>query len=102
MPNASPSNYWLTLLDNNGFAITNVLTDQFSFRYVDGTAFLNHFFIKLAFLPSWLEIVEEHAARRIFSQLENELNQQAQNGDGLTLTVPWVAIDATKSYESNQ
>jgi arsenite methyltransferase len=43
----------------SNFIIENIIEDSFAMRYSSGTAFLNHYFIKLAFLESWKKIVPE-------------------------------------------
>ena len=92
-----PLDYWLSLLQKVGFKLKDIHQDEFSFRYLDGACMLNHFFIKLAFLPSWLEIVESTDAVHIFQEIQKRLDDVAETPEGLLLNVPWVAITATKS-----
>jgi ubiquinone/menaquinone biosynthesis C-methylase UbiE len=87
-----PVEYWLDILKEHGFAVENTFYEKFYFRYADGTSLLNHFFIKLAFLPSWREIVKDDA-EILLRQIENQLNNIGE----LKLSVLWVAIDAVKS-----
>lgn len=86
----------LELIDNAGFAVKNIYHDKFNFRYTDGTAFLNHYFIRLAFMPEWVKIVPEDKTELIFSFIESELNLIAGNSDGLSLTIPFAVFDCTK------
>lgn len=48
-----PLNVVKALLSNAGFEIADIKYGNFSYRFIDGTAMLNHFFIKIAFLDSW-------------------------------------------------
>ncbi len=41
------------------FDIESVKEEKFYYHFADGTAFFNHFFIKLAFMENWQEIVPE-------------------------------------------
>ncbi len=93
-----PPDYTEALLSNAGFKILNCYLDKFRFRFLDGSSMLDHFFIKLAFLPSWLEIVAEKNKREtVFQQLENRLNQISVAQNGLTMSVPWICYVAIKS-----
>ena len=47
------------MLNEAGFDINQILHNSFSYRYADGSAMLNHFFIKIAFLESWMKILPE-------------------------------------------
>ncbi len=92
-----PVDYTKALLRNAGFHIKAMYEDTFSFRFLNGTTMLNHFFIKLAFLPSWLEIVQDKKEqKRIFEKLENSLNTIAVAQHGLELNVPWICVAAEK------
>lgn len=92
-----PLDYTKNLIHNAGFEIQSIHTDQFAFRYTNGTAMLNHFFIKLAFLPSWLGIiVDEQETFAIFRQIEIKLNELAEKQGGLKLWVTWVCVTAVR------
>ncbi len=65
-------------------------------RYLDGTSFLNHHFIKLAFLESWIKIVPKERKEEIFNMLEERLNKYAASKGELRLTIPFVCIDCRK------
>ncbi|RYZ36397.1 MAG: SAM-dependent methyltransferase [Sphingobacteriales bacterium] len=42
------------LFAQNGFEFTRCEEEQFDMRFLDGTAFLNHHFVKLGWLGSWM------------------------------------------------
>jgi SAM-dependent methyltransferase len=77
------------LLIETGFVIKNIFHDKFNFRYADGAAFLNHYFIRLAFLPEWMKIVPLDKTTEVWEVIENRLNEIANKNKGLKLTVPF-------------
>lgn len=77
-----------------GFTVGRVVEDEVMLRFADGTALLQHSFIKLAFLPAWLEVVESHQQRSTFEQLEAALNDLAAAHGELPLTIPCAYIEA--------
>ncbi|MBD3180464.1 MAG: methyltransferase domain-containing protein [Candidatus Latescibacteria bacterium] len=94
-----PLEYTLELISSSGFTVRDIYRDSFRMRYMDGTAMMNNFFIRLAFLPCWKELINSSQRETIFRQLEAELNKVAGRQGCLTLTVPWVCIDARKDRE---
>jgi hypothetical protein len=50
----------------------------------------------LVFLESWASIVPEDDRVKVFKEVENRLNQQAQEQGELQLSVPFVCIDCIK------
>ena len=46
-------------LEEAGFRVSRVLRSEASMRFADARALLSHPFVKLAFLPAWLEIAGE-------------------------------------------
>jgi ubiquinone/menaquinone biosynthesis C-methylase UbiE len=85
------------LFETNGFKIEKVIHDSFKLRFLNAAAMFNHYLIRLAFLDSWLELVPADRIDKIFGQLENQLDLKAQEYGEVTLTVPFVLIDAEKS-----
>ena len=81
------------LLAKAGFRVTRVLVDERLMRFRDGTALLNHFFIKLGFLPAWKEVAGGRQA--VFSELEERLNEAAAAAGELRLTIPLAYVEAT-------
>jgi ubiquinone/menaquinone biosynthesis C-methylase UbiE len=86
----------LDLLEKAGFRANEVSESSFSYRFIDGTAMLDYFFIRLAFLPSWVEIVEDIDADGFFNELETELNKVALSQGELRLTVPFAVFSSSK------
>ncbi len=84
------------LFTNSGLTVNRVFEEIFEMRFLDGTAFLNHSFIKLGWLGSWKSIIPEAEQPAIFGQLEHNLNAYAEKMGGLTLTVPMAFIEGQK------
>jgi len=84
------------LVEKVGFEIKTAFEDSFKLRFTNGSAMLNHFLIKLAFLEPWKTILNEKDVSSIFAQIENELNKLAQQTGEISLTIPWVCIDSRK------
>jgi ubiquinone/menaquinone biosynthesis C-methylase UbiE len=91
-----PLDELLNLFEKYEFKVINVDRDSFKYRYLNATAMFNHSFIRLAFLDSWLDLVPANKVNAIFTQVENRLNIKAQNDGEMTLTVPFVLIEAEK------
>jgi arsenite methyltransferase len=80
----------------NRFTIKKVILKSFYMRYLNGTAFLNHHFIKLAFLDSWIRIVPPGKRKKVFSLLEEKLNDYSRAKGELRQTIPFVCMDCRK------
>ncbi|GAB3833052.1 methyltransferase domain-containing protein [Kribbella italica] len=75
----------LELLRSAGFE-ASVDQTEFTWRFADGTALLNHYFIRLGFLDGWLDLADD------LSAVEQDLNRRGE----LTLTIPAACFDAVK------
>jgi len=82
------------LLETGGFAITRVIERESVMRFANGTALLNHYFIKLGFLDAWKKVVPANA-RDVFAQLRDALDDHAARNGELRLTVPMAYVEAT-------
>ncbi len=81
---------------NNGFKIEQIITDSFKWRYTDGSAMLNHWFIRLAFLDSWIEIPEKEDQEKIFDELEKRINKEAEKNGCFNMTIPFTVFNCKK------
>jgi arsenite methyltransferase len=88
-----------SLLEQNGFAVRNIVEDQFDYQFTDGTTLLQHFFIRLAFLPSWKNIVPPGRQVEVFKRIETSLNEQAESTGQCRLSVPFVIINCEKQVQ---
>jgi ubiquinone/menaquinone biosynthesis C-methylase UbiE len=84
------------LFTDNGFTISRHFEESFEMKFADGSAFLNHYFVKLGWLTAWLNIFPKEELEEIFSALEADLNSFAEKNGGLTLTVPMAFIEGVK------
>jgi arsenite methyltransferase len=87
----------IRLIESAGFQISKVVEDTFAFRYLDGSAFLRHWFIRLGFLDQWRKVVDQDDERVIFADLEAWLNMLAQERSELKMTIPMLYVEAVKS-----
>lgn len=84
------------LLEAANFSIVKIKKDSCSFRFVDGTAMLNHLLIYAGFLPAWRDILPKEKEKEVFGHLEKKLNEQAEWEGELRLTVPMIYVEAAK------
>ncbi|MEP7196058.1 MAG: class I SAM-dependent methyltransferase [Saprospiraceae bacterium] len=84
------------LFQDNGFKVCKLHEEHLEMKFMDGTAFLNHHFIQLGWLTSWLTIFPKEELTIIFSELERNLNVHAFNNSGLLLTVPMAYLEGLK------
>lgn len=84
------------LLETTGFAISQTQQQSFSMRFLDGTAFLNHYFIKYAFMDGWKSIFPTEPLNRVFTQLEKNLNALAKKQNEFKVTIPAAYIEGEK------
>jgi len=57
---------------------------------------LNHYFIRLAFMDSWVKILPKDKLEQIFDTIEIQLNEQSRILGGINLSIPYVLINAIK------
>ncbi len=81
------------MFTNSGFVVDRYFEEQFDMNFVDGSAFLNHHFVKLGWLSSWIGLLPEDDVRNIFSTVEHNLNLHSNVSGRLNLTVPMLYIE---------
>lgn len=84
------------LLEAYGFQITKVVEDTLTLRYLNGTALLRHWFIRVGFLPAWKAIIASEQFRIVFPVLESRLNTLSQAYGELRLTVPMLYLEGQR------
>jgi len=82
------------LLQDAGFVGIGVAEDSFRWRFADGRALLRHFFIRVGFLASWLELVPEAVRLDLLRRLETDLDELAAEHGELSLTIPMACFVA--------
>ena len=91
-----PLDEMISMIQTHGFMIKDLEHDQFNYKFSDGTAMLNHYFIRLAFMDSWIKILPETKLEQIFDTIEMRLNEQAKIFGGIKLSIPYVLINSIK------
>lgn len=91
-----PLDQYLDKIKSKGFMIDSVKYDNFEYKFVDGTTMLNHYFIRLAFIDGWKDIVSEDKQETVFELIEKDLNKKSQTDGIMKLSVPFVVIDCKK------
>ncbi len=91
-----PINEITAMLHKAGFIIKNLEYDQFNYKFTNGTAMLNHYFIRLAFMDSWIKLLPSESLEQIFDKIELRLNEQSLVFGGIKLSIPYVMINTLK------
>jgi ubiquinone/menaquinone biosynthesis C-methylase UbiE len=92
-----PLDEMISMVQEHGFFIKDLDHDQFNYRFSNGTAMLNHYFIRLAFMDSWIKLLPENRTEQVFDKIEKRFNEQAKIFGGIKLSIPFVLINAIKS-----
>ena len=87
-----PISEYENLLERSKFHINKIYEDEFDFKFSDGTAMLNHFFMQI-FIAAWKELVPIQFRENIFQKIEHKLNLLAEQRQGFNMNVPFVTID---------
>jgi ubiquinone/menaquinone biosynthesis C-methylase UbiE len=85
------------LIEGAGFMISEIIEDAFRMRFLNGTCLLNHYFIRLAFMESWRNILTPTDQDLVFELLEQRLNEVAAREGELSLSIPYACIIGEKS-----
>ena len=81
------------LLNGGGFSVIRVVEKTGRLRFANGTALLNHYFIKLGFLDAWKKVVAGHEIE-MFLRLRRRLDEVASQQGELALTIPMAYVEA--------
>lgn len=84
------------LFTDKGFKMKQCHETSFEMKFLDGSAFLNHYFVKLGWLASWKDLLPKEETKEIFDLLEQNLNSHSNESGGLTLTVPMAYLEGEK------
>ena len=79
-----------------GFKEVRFFEEDMRMSFSNGSAFLNHHFVKLGWLESWFKLIPEKERKPFFGSLEQRINAVASSGHGWHLTVPMLYADAIK------
>ena len=93
IPKGSLQESTVRIFKKAGFNINNVVLDSFRMRYADGSSFLRHYFIRVAFLSAWKSIIAPERIQDFFKVLEKNLNDYASQKGELSLTIHMAYIE---------
>jgi arsenite methyltransferase len=81
------------LFENTGLRVCRQIQEPLEMTFLNGTAFLNHYFVKLGWLASWKQLIPITEQAVVFATLEHNLNEYAQKTGCLKLSVPMAYIE---------
>ncbi len=84
------------ILEKSGFKVVKTIEESFVMRFSNGSALLNHSFIKLGFLDGWKKVVSPERMEMVFTELEKNLNRVADETGELVLTIPMAYVEGIK------
>ncbi len=82
------------LLTRYGFRIESAHEKTVPMRMRDGSAVFAHHFMRLGFVPAWIEVAGKDAADEILAALRGALDARSRTGGELKLSVPIAVIVA--------
>jgi ubiquinone/menaquinone biosynthesis C-methylase UbiE len=86
----------ISMMRRNNFILKDLEHDQFCYKFTDGSAMLNHYFIRLAFMDSWKKILPADKVEPVFEKVELRLNEKSRLLGGMKLSIPFALINAIK------
>ena len=95
-----PLDEMISIVQKHGFIIKDLEHDQFNYKFSNGSAMLNHYFIRLAFMDSWIKILPNSKLEQIFNTIEMRLNDQAKMLGGIKLTIPFVSNKCNQKIDT--
>ncbi len=91
-----PLNEMKQLINAAGFEVDSVEEDSFRMDFLDAATMFDHNLIKYWFIPIWKEIVPEQHMEQVFTKIGEGLDRIASSEGDISLTIPYVTIDATR------
>jgi arsenite methyltransferase len=86
----------VTELEAVGFEGVKTEFDEFRYRFAGVSAFFNHFFIRLAFLEAWKEILPADIQEGLFTEIRHKIDSISSRQGFFQLTVPHCLIEALR------
>lgn len=84
------------MLQDAGFTVTKMAESTLHMRYLDGSAFFNHWLTRLGFLAGWRGVIKPGDEEAVFERLEQRLNDQAAVKGELRMTIPMLYLEGRK------
>ena len=91
-----PLGYMREHVEAAGFTVAQVVEDEFTLSFTDGTTMFDHFLMRSGFVGPWLELVDEGRRAAVFSEVEDRLNLLAARAGGLRLSIPFACLDCRR------
>jgi arsenite methyltransferase len=79
-----------------GYEITRVIEDQFTLRYLNGSALMRHWLTRIGFMDGWRSILDKSDEEVVFIALERNLNAIAEIDGELRLSVPMLYLEGKR------
>jgi SAM-dependent methyltransferase len=90
-------------LNSAGFSIEGIKLNQFSMSFLDGTAFLNHYFIRNDVLDICRDLPEENETRQtILKLIEQSINEQSSNVGEYVVSIPYAVISCSRKNNNQK
>ena len=84
------------LFTQHGFQVCRHFEEVYEMKFLDGSALLNHHFVKLGWLSSWRDFIPQEEWINVFTALEENLNIFSGKSGGLSLRVPMLFMEGEK------
>jgi ubiquinone/menaquinone biosynthesis C-methylase UbiE len=85
------------LFTGSGMIVSRSIKEQMTMKFRDGSAFLNHYFVKLGWMADWKSLIPGSDRQKVFQLLETNLNNYAEQAGMLELTIPMAYIEGIKA-----
>ncbi|HPM12408.1 MAG TPA: methyltransferase domain-containing protein [Bacteroidales bacterium] len=85
------------LLEKSCFTITKTIKSNYTMRFLNGSAFLNHSFTIIGFIESWRNMFDQAEKSIFFDRFEKNLNDYSKQKGELKLTIPMLYIECKKN-----
>jgi hypothetical protein len=88
---------WMTdRVERAGFRDVRVTLHDFRWRFASAWALLGHAFMRLAFVPAWMDLVREPDREDLARDLEADLEAACARRGEISLTIPYACLLATR------
>jgi len=84
------------LLHDAGFDPGEMTHRDYVMRFANGTAFLEHYFVKIGFMEGWKSIFAADILAEVFCRVEEKMNRIACEIGEFKVTIPIIYIEAGK------
>lgn len=88
-------------LERAGFRVERIQQSSFCLRFVDADAMLDHFLMRIAFVPSWSEVLDASERQSVLRELVQRVQREAEAEGELRLTIPFACYDCRKADAPN-